>query len=138
MEHTQKSRVLIVEDDKETAKKFKRALSQICDANIVEHVDQVFRNLLDFKPQVILLDIVLEWERPGTSWDAGINILEKLKEREISCHIPVVVITGRDDPEVKERCEELGAAKFFKKPVSIHELRQAVKDVLKLSQNDIE
>jgi CheY-like chemotaxis protein/translation elongation factor EF-1beta len=124
-------RILIVEDDEPTAAKFMMALEDIGDSRTAERVDQVFKQIIDFDPQLILLDIKLEGERIYKPEEAGIRILEQIKAlRPPFREIPVVIITAFDDPEIETRCRELGAVDYYKKPVPLQTLRQAVEKAI--------
>ena len=131
MLQSQKSRILIVEDNEKLAEKYKRALKQIGDSRIAGTSDQVFEQIVDFDPQVILLDIVLQGEKVHETRGAGIYILKRIKKLRVPFReIPIIIVTGLIEPEVEIQCREFGAAAFFEKPVSIQKLRQAVKKAL--------
>ncbi len=56
----------------------------------------------------LLLDLQME----GVS---GFEVLETFVTRQI--HLPVIVITGHDEPGTEERVRDLGAVAYLKKPV---------------------
>lgn len=125
------TRILIVEDDERTAAKYIRALEETGECRTAERVDQVFRQIIDFEPQIILLDIKLEGERVFLPEEAGIRILEQIKQlRPPFREIPVIIITAFEDAEIEERCRKLGAVNYYKKPVPLGVLRQAVAETL--------
>jgi len=70
-------------------------------------------------PDIVLLDITM----PGGS---GLNTLERLKSSTLTQGIPVVVVSGSDDPEMPGKVKELGALGFVKKPVDPMALAEAV------------
>jgi DNA-binding response OmpR family regulator/CHAT domain-containing protein len=124
---SQRPRILIVEDDEPTATKFMMALQEIGDSRTAERVDQVFKQIIDFDPQLILLDIKLEGEKVYKPEEAGIHILEQIKGlRPPFREVPVVIITAFDDPNIETLCRKLGAVDYYKKPVPLKTLRQAV------------
>ena len=124
-------RILIVEDDEPTATKYQRALEKIGYSRTAERVDQVYKEIIDFDPQLILLDIVLEGEKVFRPDEAGIRILEQIKSlRPPFRDIPVVVITALIDPETETLCRELGAVDFYQKPVPLQTLRQAAEKAI--------
>ena len=47
----------------------------------------------------------------------GFEVIEKIKSEEIYKDIPVVFLTGEDDPEVKKKGLEKGALEFITKPL---------------------
>jgi len=141
MAQPQQSRILIVEDEKHIAAKYRRALKDIGETRTAERLDQVLEQILDFDPHVIALDIVLEEdivlivleeEEVKSPWEAGIRILDRIKKlRPPFQEIPVIVVTARTDTEAESRCRELGAVAFLRKPVSAETLPQAVRSALK-------
>lgn len=124
----QKPRILIVEDNNDVAFEYQRILEKIGVSKIAEDSIQFFELVDNFKPQVILLDLILEGPREYEPKRAGIQILEKLKEQHSRWrNVPVIVVTGHIEPDIEARCQELGVVGFLIKPVSIDILRQTVK-----------
>jgi len=78
---------------------------------------------LRHEPQVILLDLGL----PGGD---GFCVLERLKNNTRLCHIPVIVVTGRDPREAEEKARSLGADGYVQKPVKADELITSLQQVL--------
>jgi CheY-like chemotaxis protein len=136
MSSSPRPRIFIVEDESKVALKYQRVLEEIGDSKIAEDSTQFFEQINDYEPQVILLDLVLEGDREYDPWEAGIRILERLREKRSRWRdIPVVVVTGivetgRQDPDIEGRCRELGVSEFHRKPIHNEELRQAVKNGL--------
>src|ERR1700722_3375992 len=65
-------------------------------------------------PDLILLDLTFPAEVIGVPWD-GFRIMEwfgRLEKR-----IPIVVITGNEDPKTRERATQGGAVAFFQTPI---------------------
>jgi DNA-binding response OmpR family regulator len=79
---------------------------------------------LDYKPDVILLDIMM----PGMD---GWQVLEKLKENEETKHIPVVIFTAREYSNGKALAMKNGAADYVAKPFEPHELAAILEKQLK-------
>jgi CheY-like chemotaxis protein len=131
MSPSPKPHILIVEDDKKTAGVLKRALHELGEARIVGRVDEVFQELLDFQPLVVLLDIRLEEERVHPPGVAGVHILRRIRDRESTCHIPVIVMTGLLKPEIEAQCRALGVTDFLRKTFSMDALLEAVQKALK-------
>lgn len=70
-------------------------------------------------PDIVLLDIGM----PGGS---GLVTLERLKSASLTEAIPVVVVSGSEDPELPAKVKAMGAIGFVKKPVDAEALAQAV------------
>ncbi|MDR0878998.1 MAG: diguanylate cyclase [Treponema sp.] len=60
-------------------------------------------------PDMILLDLIM----PGID---GFEVLNKLKEDPYTRKIPVIFITGSENETDEERCFDLGAVDYIKKP----------------------
>ena len=70
-------------------------------------------------PDCLLLDLHM----PGLN---GFDILERISAR----HVPVLVITGHDQPGNAERVRALGGLDYFLKPVNETQLLVAIRDAL--------
>lgn len=75
------------------------------------------------RPDLILLDIVM----PGRD---GLKLLQQLKKERKTFDIPVIIITGKTDPEYKDQAEALGCDGFMVKPVSLKDLRDKIQELL--------
>jgi CheY-like chemotaxis protein len=81
------------------------------------------------KPDLILLDISFPPDVAhggGVTWD-GFRIIEWLRRIDEAKDIPIVVITGAEDPKYKERSFATGAVAFFQKPIDNDELLDVIK-----------
>lgn len=78
-------------------------------------------------PDVILLDLKM----PGGT---GEMALERLKASTLTAAIPVVIVSGTEDPEAPKRVEDLGAVGFVKKPVDAEALALSVEKFLARKQ----
>lgn len=67
-------------------------------------------------PDCLLLDLHM----PGLN---GFEVLERIAAR----HVPVLVITGHDQPGNAQRVRTLGALNYFLKPVNETQLLEAVR-----------
>ncbi len=122
-----KWRVLAVDDEPEVLDVLVRAFEteESGSYEVFRAVDGVTA-LIDvgrLKPDVLLLDIVL----PGLD---GIEVCRRIKENP---HLTtfVVAISGKATDEMREAVLAAGAQMFLEKPVSIHQLRREVAQLLK-------
>lgn len=66
----------------------------------------------DPKPDLILLDIMM----PGMD---GFEVCEALKENEETRDIPVIFLSGKDNPADRSKGLALGAMDFIQKPIDV-------------------
>jgi DNA-binding response OmpR family regulator len=72
------------------------------------------------RPDLILLDL-------GLPAGDGFLVLERLRRIEAFATVPVLVITGRGDPETRKRVETMGVAQMLTKPVDTAALLAAIR-----------
>ncbi len=73
------------------------------------------------KPDLVILDMML----PDMS---GIDVLKKIKD---SNDIPVIMLSGKDSPQLIENAKELGVKDFLPKPFKDEELVEKVTTLIK-------
>lgn len=76
------------------------------------------------KPDVILLDIMMP------VYD-GFYILDKLKEKDETMAIPVIMLTSMARPQDITRAIELGSAGYVMKPFEYEDLIASIENALK-------
>ena len=74
-------------------------------------------------PDVIVLDLSMP---AGT----GFHALQRLKASTKTSQIPVVILTGSDDPDAPAKVKSLGAQAFVNKPVDPNEFAQYIASVV--------
>jgi len=75
------------------------------------------------RPDLILLDL-------GLPAGDGFLVLERLSKIETLAAIPVLVVTGRSDPETRKRVAAMGIASLLVKPVGTEALLGAIRSAL--------
>jgi CheY-like chemotaxis protein len=80
-------------------------------------------------PDLILLDLSFPPDVAGVPWD-GFRIMEWFHRLDNAKKIPVIVITGSEDPKDKERATNTGAVAFFQKPLEHDYLLKVVRATL--------
>jgi CheY-like chemotaxis protein len=92
------------------------------------------------EPDLILLDIFFPPDAflTGNTWDA-FRILHWLQQMGGShaSHIPVIVMSGADPEEFRDRCLAAGAVDYFQKPIKIPELLDAIQQILRPPVSDV-
>ena len=80
-------------------------------------------------PDLILLDVSFPPDVGGVPWD-GFRIMEWFHRLDTAKKIPVIIITGSEDPRSKERATSEGAVAFFQKPIEHDYLLKVVRATL--------
>ena len=75
------------------------------------------------------IDLVLTDSQMETM--TGLDLIRKMKEREIVKHIPVILLTGNPDPEVLRVAKMIGAFQTLVKPFDFEELVATIKQALR-------
>jgi len=76
--------------------------------------------ILDDKPDIILLDVMLK------DSFSGIDVAQRIKQ----VYDPVIIyITGNSDDAHKSRAEKHGFHDFISKPISIYKLKNSIESI---------
>ncbi len=104
-------RVLIVEDDEAQAK-FAATLLQKGGLETLAIINplNVMAAVHEFQPDLILMDLYM----PGAN---GIELTQVIRNRKSFTFIPIVFLSGEDDPEKKILALHAGADDFLTKPI---------------------
>lgn len=114
--------VLVVDDQEPTINLFRRYLSQTNIITIgVSKAEQVIPLASHFHPILITLDVMM----PQMD---GWELLQLLKTNEETRHIPIIVCSAWEDPDLSR---SLGADKFLKKPVTQKMLLSAMEELIR-------
>jgi len=111
--------VLVVDDDPGILDGLQRLLQLHAYEPILFSSADAFKNHTDFEQTVcVILDINL-------NDGSGIDLRHRLKAAGVS--VPVIYITGNDDPAVREAALASGCIAFLTKPFSAQELMEPLK-----------
>jgi FixJ family two-component response regulator len=111
--------VLVVDDDLGMLRAVKRLLRQHDYEPILFSSAQAFKSHTDFeKAACVILDIDL-------NDGSGIELRHGLKAAGVS--VPVIYITGKETPAVREAARVSGCIAFLTKPFSVQELIEPLK-----------
>jgi FixJ family two-component response regulator len=112
--------VLVVDDDAAMLSGVKRLLQQHGYDSVLFSSAEAFENHGDFEKAVcIILDINLN---DGSS---GIELRHRLKAAGIS--VPVIYMTGNDNPDVRVAAQQSGCVAYLTKPFSAKSLIEPLK-----------
>jgi two-component system phosphate regulon response regulator PhoB len=81
-------------------------------------------------PDLVLLD----WMLPGGL--SGIELCRRLRARQATAHLPIVMLTARGEEDERVRGLALGADDYIVKPFSLAELMARIKAVLRRARPD--
>ena len=121
-------RVMIVEDDRSQAM-FAEAILRGAGMlpKVVAVPEQMMGILEDFDPDLVLMDLHM----PGTS---GASLTVQIREHPRYSDVPVVFLTGDQDPERQMEVLEYGADDYILKPVRPRHLIAAVQSRVRRSR----
>jgi len=110
--------ILVIDNDKELTSLINKFLKDICGYKVSIVPDGYNGIILAKKivPHLILLDIRM----PAMN---GLGILEKLKSDKETAHIPVIIFTGFNNDEIKNKALSLKATDYLVKPIDLEVLR---------------
>lgn len=97
--------------------KFKTILTA---SNGIEALNVISRNM----PSIIVSDVMM----PEMD---GYELCNRIKKSKDICHIPVILLTARDDEHSKKRGYEVGADTYVSKPFDIETLLEVIKGLLR-------
>ncbi len=90
----------------------------------VERGDEAELRLTEMPPDLVILD----WMLPGVS---GLEICRRLRAREATRTLPVIMLTARGEEGEKVRGLSVGADDYVVKPFSVPELMARVRSLLR-------
>ena len=121
-----KKRILIADDDRDFVEVLRERLESVGYETICAYEGiRAIQLANKEQPDAIILD----WKMPAGQ---GSDVLKGLKERSVTRHIPVLVVTGVDDPDIEEKAVRLGAAGYLRKPYDGKVLLQKLREILEM------
>lgn len=80
-------------------------------------------------PDLILMDLTFPPDIGGVPWD-GFRVMDWFRRLDEVKRVPVIVITGSEDPGVKAQSTDRGAVAFFQKPLEHDYLLKVIRATL--------
>jgi len=125
-------KILAIDDIKENLVAIKETIEDLMPDYLVltaQSGKEGLKIARDEHPDTILLDIVM----PEMD---GYEVCKKLKEDELTRHIPIIVLTAiRIDTESKIQGLEVGADAFLSKPIDTEELIAQIHVMLRIKKS---
>jgi putative two-component system response regulator len=125
-----KKHILIVDDDQRVLDALQRALhghNSEWDMTFVRRPEEAWESLLQVAYDAVVTDVRM----PGMS---GIELLARIRKNTETKDVPVVVLTGLNDDDLKEKALLCGAVDLLNKPVSTGQLVARLKSVLLMKE----
>ena len=125
--------IIIAEDDPDDLYLFNEGLSQAGVDHILHHVDrgeEVIPALKFIRPDIIFLDFHL----PGIT---GLECLGLIKADPTISDIPVIIVSTSSRPSWVKESYQLGAIRYFVKPVKYDDISIAFELIFSLSQEEL-
>ena len=117
--------ILIVDDDPDLCSMLQFYFENLeYTVHIARRGAAAMRIARDVRPDVILLDVRL----PDSD---GFTVARTLRADRYTQHIPIIFLTGRNEPTDRVEALEIGADDFVTKPFDAQELRLRIERVLK-------
>jgi two-component system phosphate regulon response regulator PhoB len=121
-------RILVVEDESPLALLLSYNLeAEGFAVERVERGDEAELRLIEAPPDLVILD----WMLPGIS---GLEICRRLRAREATRTLPVIMLTARGEEGERVRGLSIGADDYVVKPFSVPELLARVRGLLRRSR----
>ena len=123
----QKRKKILVVDDEDRNRRLLEAMliSQGYEVCFAENGKKALQEVEAMAPDLILLDVMM----PIIN---GFEVARRLKEREKTRIIPIVMVTALTDVESRVKALDVGADDFLSKPVDATELRARVQSCIKI------
>ena len=129
----QPKKILLVEDERITLALMRKFLTESgYEVLTSQDGESAVGVALEQRPDLILLDLGLDnGTNPfeGPHFD-GFSVMEWMRRMSKVIQVPVIVVTGRDGVNLKQKVLEAGAVAFFHKPVDKQKILTAIQIAL--------
>jgi len=122
-----RKRILIVEDNEDVALGLTvRFAGAGFEVRSVPTATEGIKAIDLFEPELVILDLLV----PG---GGGYSVLKALRHAPHTGSVPVIVMTGLDDKEYRDRIRALGVNVFLDKPCDPERLMTMTRDLLDIA-----
>lgn len=123
MSHTDKVRILIVEDNRELRTFIKQIFREKFQIIEAENGEEGLRKAISDLPDIVITDIMMPVKD-------GLQMLQELRDDERTSHIPAIVLTAKADMDSMLTGIHTGADDYITKPFSMSYLQAKVESLL--------
>lgn len=122
---TEQQLVMVAEDDVDARLVISRHLKEL-GVRVLEVDDGItaLDAIANETPDLVVLDLNL----PSMS---GFELCERIRERDTTSRVPILVVTARNSLEDHARAREVGVTKYIAKPFKKKEFVEAVRSLLR-------
>jgi len=118
-------KMLIVDDDPLTQDVMRRIFKSEYEIDSCESVAEYYEKYFRKNYDIIIMDIALKGEKNG------FELIKEIKEDESYAGTPIICLTANAQNKARHMALEVGADLFLTKPVTLPDLRDAVKSLIK-------
>ena len=109
-------RLLIADDDKMLVDTMREALEEDFAVETAKDGSEAVKKACEMRPDVVLVDVTM----PKLN---GYQTCRFLRDQPETADVPIIMVTGHNEPEDAEKAFEAGATDYLTKPFSISQLR---------------
>lgn len=122
-------RVIVIEDNEDLAKLFCDLLEVMgCSTQAAFNARTALECIRSDLPDLVFCDLRLPGEK------SGFDIARELRTDPACAHIPLIAVTGFDDPREHQRARDAGFEQVFDKPVKFAQIQAVLKGHCKPGQ----
>ncbi|CAH9050147.1 Sensor histidine kinase RcsC [Pseudoalteromonas sp. CIP111854] len=121
--NTELPSVLIIEDNRELNVFLHDSLQKNYRCYLAQSGEEGVEIAVNVIPDIILCDLMM----PGIS---GFEVTKALKQNEPTCHIPIIMLTARNDSEARHKGWKHNIDDYIPKPFNIEELKLRLASLL--------
>jgi signal transduction histidine kinase/DNA-binding response OmpR family regulator/ligand-binding sensor domain-containing protein len=123
--------VLVVEDNADLRKFIKNSIGATCQVVEASDGEEGLQKALELLPDLVISDVMMPRKD-------GYALCDELKSKELTAHIPVILLTAKSTMDAKLKGLRTGADDYLTKPFSTEELLARMYNLMTLRRNLIE
>lgn len=123
-------KILIVDDDRKITLLLTSVFEQDFDVFVAENGKLALEHIMKSAPDIVISDVIM----PEMD---GFELCKQIKQNPKTAHIPVVLLTARNDVESELEGLTYGADRYIPKPFHIEILKKTVKNMLETQKRAV-